>query len=257
MENEENQSYEMFITEESKENNSGNEEKFYIRKEDKNKSIKSKLNNAEFLENEDAESKHNQNKDEDKESANLDQDHDDMRALNCLKKQIFFIKKKGRGRSGKQRKNKKEGGKIKKLKTKKFKIHKSNDNNNNAIKKCFFIRRKRGKYITYNEEEKKNFIEMVNQTSIKEVSNIHGIQIKLLYRWIKYGCQRKKGCGRKIIDEEMEKKLVEWINKQKKTEMKITRRMITDKALSLSTKVEFKASQGWFHKFVIRYNIEI
>ena len=66
---------------------------------------------------------------------------------------------------------------------------------------------------------------------------------------------RKKG-GRKTQDPKMEKDLQDWINKfielnDKQPNPKLIKRM----AKKLSNYPEkFKASKGWFEKFIVRFN---
>lgn len=50
--------------------------------------------------------------------------------------------------------------------------------------------------------------------SIKEASEMLNIPEKNIKRWIKNGPERKKGAGRKTMDPEMEKKLLEWVAKK-------------------------------------------
>ena len=81
---------------------------------------------------------------------------------------------------------------------------------------------------------------------------------KSLRRWLFVGSQRKKGCGRKTKNPEMEEKLVEWYNEiVKKNGVYITAKMIRDKAVKISKDKDFLASKGWLEKFKKKFNIQI
>lgn len=45
----------------------------------------------------------------------------------------------------------------------------------------------------------------------KRVSQTVGTTIKNLKRWLHYGTERKKGCGRKKLNPYAEKQLIEWV----------------------------------------------
>lgn len=80
---------------------------------------------------------------------------------------------------------------------------------------------------------------------------------KNLRRWIEIGAERKKGGGRKRMDQEMEEKLHRWcIEESLKKGRPVSRLQIRQKALEFSKFPEkFKASKGWTDKFVKKYNL--
>lgn len=78
--------------------------------------------------------------------------------------------------------------------------------------------------------------------------------MKNLKRWISKGYKRKKG-GRKTKDPQMEEQLIKWIKDYEDLNMKFpSQKLIKKIALQLSNfKDSFKASKGWYEKFIIRY----
>ena len=71
------------------------------------------------------------------------------------------------------------------------------------------------------------------------------------------GSERKKGGGRKRMDEEMELDLYNWcIQEGLNLGRPVTRKMIRQRALELSKfPNKFKASKGWTDKFVKKFNL--
>lgn len=63
---------------------------------------------------------------------------------------------------------------------------------------------------------------------------------------------RRTGAGRKVADKEMEERLVLWLKNEMKKNAIVTRRDIQNKALLFSSHHTFKASKGWFERFVKR-----
>jgi hypothetical protein len=89
-------------------------------------------------------------------------------------------------------------------------------------------------------------------------ARILDIPIKNLKRWIKQGYIRKKG-GRKTQDPKMENELKQWIYRfielnKKQPCPKLIKKMA--KRLS-NYPDKFKASKGWFEKFLIRFNQQV
>lgn len=80
---------------------------------------------------------------------------------------------------------------------------------------------------------------------------------KNLRRWMELGIERRKGGGRKRMDEEMEQKLHSWCLEECLSQGRpVSRSEIRKKALELSKYPEkFKASKGWTDKFVKKYNL--
>ena len=80
---------------------------------------------------------------------------------------------------------------------------------------------------------------------------------KSLRRWSHVGCLRKKGCGRKTKNPQMEEKLLIWYNDIMKKNVNITAKMIRDKAVEISDDKDFLASKGWLEKFKKKFGIRI
>ena len=88
---------------------------------------------------------------------------------------------------------------------------------------------------------------------VKRAAQIQNVPIKNLKRWLENGYERKKG-GRKTQDPLMELKLVEWINDFKKiNDIMPTSKLIKKVAMKFSNVKNFKASKGWYEKFIHRY----
>ena len=66
-------------------------------------------------------------------------------------------------------------------------------------------------------------------------SQYYSVPLKSLKRWMKVGCERKKGGGRKTKDPEMEKLLFRWYSHKKANEEPVTAKMIKEKAIELTT----------------------
>jgi len=85
---------------------------------------------------------------------------------------------------------------------------------------------------------------------------------KNIKRWIRLGPERKKGGGRKVQDEQMEKVLFQYLLKEKDNLRNLKRsdrkQLIKNKAKELTNYPDsFKASKGWLDKFCERYQISI
>lgn len=79
--------------------------------------------------------------------------------------------------------------------------------------------------------------------------------MKTLKRWMLVGATRKKGGRRKTRDPVMERKLYEWYLDNRK--IKITSKMIKNKALELTYLDDFSASKGWMEKIKKKYDLQI
>ena len=100
---------------------------------------------------------------------------------------------------------------------------------------------------------KRKAVEMAIKEGPKFASVCFGVPLKSLKRWIKVGCERKKGGGRKTKDPEMEKRLYHWYLKKSEGGVPVTAKMVKDKAIKLTTCPDFIASKGWLDKFKIRF----
>ena len=70
--------------------------------------------------------------------------------------------------------------------------------------------------------------------------------------------KRLKGGGRKALDEEMEEQLFDWILEMRGRNLRVSRRMIQDKARELVTTMErFVASRGWLDLFMKRHGLSL
>lgn len=112
----------------------------------------------------------------------------------------------------------------------------------------------RGPYKKYSVVQRKEAVHLAEKLSPMEASRICNIPIKNLKRWIANGYYRKKG-GRKTQDPRMEDSLIRWIDQFYELNQKLPdQRLIKDMALMKSNfGSSFKASKGWYEKFLNRY----
>ena len=116
---------------------------------------------------------------------------------------------------------------------------------------------KKKKYKIRTTEEKKKLVEMTKQSNVKLISRKYGVPFKSLKRWVLYGCDRKKGGGRKEKDPKMEAQLYKWYKEfHLKNNNYVTSKILKKKALELSKYPEFLASKDWLNKFKRKYNVE-
>lgn len=94
----------------------------------------------------------------------------------------------------------------------------------------------------------------LNLNDIVQASKIMDVPLKNLRRWVENGPKRKKG-GRKTHDPEMETKLYDWIKEYKSVYDELPlRRQIKSTAMKYSNfPHKFKASKGWYEKFMLRH----
>jgi hypothetical protein len=124
------------------------------------------------------------------------------------------------------------------IKSKSIKLDdKSQSNSSTSI-----IRRS---YKKYSDTFKEMCIELCKTKPVTEISKLYNIPKRSLQRWIRVGIGCRRFCGRKVIDPEMEKKLVEWCAMYEENNP-IRIRL---KALEFTSNSKFKASKGWFEKF--------
>ena len=117
--------------------------------------------------------------------------------------------------------------------------------------------RKRNKYKMLPTDLKHKAVELAQQKGAKYSAAIYSVPLKSLKRWMKVGCERKKGGGRKTKDPAMEKNLYNWYREKKNRGENITAKMIKEKAIELTNCDDFIASKGWLDKFKVRFNLEI
>ena len=70
--------------------------------------------------------------------------------------------------------------------------------------------RKNLRYNILDVKVKRFLVNQIKYMRISQVANMYGVSINNLERWQK-AIDRKEGAGRKVTDNEMEKKLIEWI----------------------------------------------
>lgn len=117
--------------------------------------------------------------------------------------------------------------------------------------------RKRQKYKMLPTDLKRKAVDLARYKTPKFSANFYGVPLKSLKRWMKVGCERKKGGGRKTKDPIMEKNLYAWYIDMKTRGETVTAKMIKDKAIALTNCSDFIASKGWLDKFKVRFNLEI
>ena len=69
---------------------------------------------------------------------------------------------------------------------------------------------------------------------MKEASASYTAPIKSLKRWLKVGYLRKKGGGRKTNDPQMEMRLIQWYWECRDQNIKVTAKMVKERAMELS-----------------------
>lgn len=111
-------------------------------------------------------------------------------------------------------------------------------------------------YYIIGQDMKDIIVKLAETYDMFFLSRVFGVSKKSIGRWKKTGTIRKKGAGRKIVDPEMEKKLLKWYNENKgKNELKLTSKVIREKAREFSTVKYFIASKGWYEKFKRNHGI--
>ena len=141
------------------------------------------------------------------------------------------------------------------IKTKKISSSKMNQilqvNDDDKYRKHYFMFTSEAKEFCLN-------LMKINHLPFDVVMKMCKVPRKSLRRWLYVGSQRKKGCGRKTKNPEMEEKLVEWCNEiSKKKGIYITSKMVREKAMKISEDKDFLASKGWLEKFKKKFNIQI
>ena len=114
-------------------------------------------------------------------------------------------------------------------------------------------------YFMFTSEAKQFCLDLINirKLSFDIVMKMCKVPRKSLRRWSHVGCNRKKGCGRKTRNPEMENKLVEWYREEIEGGANVSAKMIRDKAVEISGDKDFLASKGWLEKFKKKFGIRI
>ena len=68
---------------------------------------------------------------------------------------------------------------------------------------------------------------------------------------------RRPGQGRKVVDSNLDKGLLDWLQEQWKQGINVTTVAIREKAREMSTSSSFKASLGWFMKWQKRHGVDL
>lgn len=96
--------------------------------------------------------------------------------------------------------------------------------------------------------QKAEIVEESYRTSLALAAKKHQVSVNNICRWRKR-CERKSGAGRKVHDPSMEDRLVSWIRQYPN----LTRQAIRVQAKLLSRDPTFKASKGWYERFISRH----
>ena len=64
-----------------------------------------------------------------------------------------------------------------------------------------------------------------------------------------------QGARRPLKDKDFDEKLINWVRQQRQKKLPVSRTMIRREALTLSIDENFKASNGWLEKFLLRHNL--
>ena len=114
-------------------------------------------------------------------------------------------------------------------------------------------------YFMFSSEAKQFCLDLINikNLSFDIVMKMCKVPRKSLRRWSHVGCNRKKGCGRKTRNPEIENKLVEWYKEEIGGGANVSAKMIRDKAVEISGDKDFLASKGWLEKFKKKFGIRI
>ncbi|EGT53384.1 hypothetical protein CAEBREN_03992 [Caenorhabditis brenneri] len=116
-------------------------------------------------------------------------------------------------------------------------------------------------------EFKKNAVERAKRTTVTQAAKEYGVSRSCIIRWKQTGLdadtetlsntaqKRLPGAGRPLKDAEFDRRMLEWIRKQRKEKKRVTRKVIQVQAKTMSTAFEFKASNGWLEGFLRRHNL--
>ena len=67
--------------------------------------------------------------------------------------------------------------------------------------------------------------------------------------------KRLQGAGRSLKDKDFDERLINWVREQRQKKLHVNRTMIQKESLTLSIDENFKASNGWLEKFLLRHNL--
>lgn len=125
---------------------------------------------------------------------------------------------------------------------------------------------------SYTIEQKLKAVETAEQTTKRNAARKHGVDVKRIREWCKQknqllaSCKRSKrlhGGGRAPENEVMERELVIWIRSLRERSLRVSRRMIKDRAKELFRRNHdddqhtFSASNGWLFRFLRRHSFSL
>ena len=128
---------------------------------------------------------------------------------------------------------------------------------------------KRKKYDLHFKPEVVAYAEKYNKSKAAKVKNVPRSCVK---DWTKQKVQletqlkaslsysissnkRLQGAGRPLKDKDFDEKLINWVRQQRQKKLRVSRTMIKREAHTLSMNENFKTSNGWLEKFLLRHNL--
>ena len=67
--------------------------------------------------------------------------------------------------------------------------------------------------------------------------------------------KRLQGAGRPLKDKDFDEKFINWVRQQRQKKLRVSRTMIQREVLTSSIDENFKASNDWLKKFLLRHNL--
>lgn len=111
----------------------------------------------------------------------------------------------------------------------------------------------RGQYNMLNLDKRNEIVTFANKFGVERAYNKFKICKSRIRRYLNNGTIRKKGGGRKTLDPDMERNLLNWIEEATKTSGSFPNRgLIKSRAKTFSKVKKFLASKGWCDKFFKR-----
>ena len=117
--------------------------------------------------------------------------------------------------------------------------------------------RRKGDYKILSEDEKQKCLADAEQFGVKATAFKYGVDVQSVNRWAKLGTKRKRGCGRKVYNMNLEKELTQWCLDRLEANKIIRTKELKAKAVELSGDPKFRGSNGWLDKFRKRNSIPI
>ncbi|PIC36539.1 hypothetical protein B9Z55_015487 [Caenorhabditis nigoni] len=125
----------------------------------------------------------------------------------------------------------------------------------------------------YTLEFKTQVVEFAEKTNNCQASTLFGVPRQCIQNWRrvkedflnakepfgkpKKQMKRLKGGGRKLKNAEMDQKMEKWLKEKEEMGEKITGTMIKEYAISISDDSEFRASNGWLQRFLVRHKLNL